>query len=72
MQADRRTAPGNGRTNQVIDLFHVLEKVKAALDAYHGDCTAESKAAFEECQIWLRDSKEGAERVIRGAPIPER
>ena len=56
---------GNGQKNEAIDLFHVLEKVKAALDAYHGDCTPESKAAFEECRIWLRESKDGAERVIR-------
>lgn len=56
---------GNGQTNEAIDLFHVLEKVKTALDAYHGDCTPESKAAFEECRIWLRESKAGAERVIR-------
>jgi hypothetical protein len=56
---------GNGQKNEAIDLFHVLEKVKTALDAYHGDCTPESKAAFEECRIWLRESKAGAERVIR-------
>jgi hypothetical protein len=56
---------GNGQKNEAIDLFHVLEKVKTALDAYHGDCTPESKAAFEECRIWLQESHDGAERVIR-------
>ena len=56
---------GQRETNEAIDLFHVLEKVKVALDAYHGDGTPESKAAFEECRIWLRETKDGAERVIR-------
>ena len=56
---------GNGEKNEAIDIFHVLEKVKTALDVYHGDCTPESKAAFEELRIWLRESPDGAERVIR-------
>lgn len=51
--------------NEVVDLFHVLERVKKALDAYHGEQTPESKAAFEECRIWLREKPDGAERVIR-------
>lgn len=51
--------------NEVVDLFHVLERVKKALDAYHGEQTAESKAAFEECRIWLREKKDGVERVLR-------
>ncbi len=59
-----RFAPGK-KKNEAIDLFHVLEKVKAGLDAYHGDCTPESKAAFEQCRIWMREEKDGAERVIR-------
>ncbi len=56
---------GQGRKNEAIDLFHVLEKVKTALDAYHGDCTPDSKAAFEQCRIWLREAADGAERVMR-------
>jgi len=56
---------GQREKNEAIDIFHVLEKVKAALDAYHGDGTPESKAAFEDCRIWLRETKDGAERVIR-------
>lgn len=56
---------GRGKKNEAIDIFHVLEKVKVALDAYHGDGTPEAKAAFEECRIWLREAKDGAERVIR-------
>ena len=48
-----------------VDLFHVLEHVKVALDAYHGESTPESKAAFEECRLWLRESSDGAKRVLR-------
>lgn len=50
---------------EAVDLFHVLERVKKALDAYHGEQTPESKAAFEECRIWLREKDDGAERLIR-------
>lgn len=50
---------------EAVDLFHVLERVKKALDAYHGDLTPESKAAFEECRIWLREKHDGVERVLR-------
>jgi hypothetical protein len=56
---------GRGKKNEAIDLFHVLERVKVGLDAFHGDCTPESKAAFEQCRIWLREKSDGAERVIR-------
>lgn len=52
-------------TNEAIDLFHVLEKVKGALNAFHGDQTPESKVAFEEFRILLRETEDGAERVIR-------
>lgn len=50
---------------KAVDLFHVLERVKRALDAYHGEATPESKAAFEECRVWLRESNGGAQRVLR-------
>lgn len=53
------------KEKEAVDLFHVLERVKIALDAYHGEQTPESKAVFEECRIWLREKKDGAERVIR-------
>lgn len=48
-----------------LDIFHALERIKKALDAYHGEQTPESKAAFEECRIWLREKEGGVERVIR-------
>ena len=47
------------------DIFHVLQHVKVALDAYHGEGSPESKSAFEETRIWLREASDGAERVIR-------
>ncbi|MFQ5382800.1 MAG: hypothetical protein ACE5EF_14440 [Dehalococcoidia bacterium] len=50
---------------KAVDLFHVLERVKRALDAYHEESTPESKAAFEECRVWLRESTDGAKRVLR-------
>lgn len=50
---------------KAVDLFHVLERVKRALDAYHGESTPESKAAFEECRVWLRESSDGVKRVLR-------
>jgi hypothetical protein len=51
--------------NEVIDLYHVLGRVKMALNAYHGDNTPETKIAFEQCRIWLREKDDGAKRVIR-------
>src|ERR1041385_6611874 len=60
-----RFVPPGKKKNEAIDLFHVLERVKMALNAYHGDHTPESKAAFEQCRIWLRGKSNGAERVIR-------
>ncbi len=49
----------------VLDLFHGLERVKKALDAYHGEGSSASKAAFEECRVWLREEEDGVERVLR-------
>jgi hypothetical protein len=57
--------PNKDKDKAAVDLYHVLERVKKALDAYHGDQTPESKAAFEECRIWFREKYDGAERVIR-------
>ncbi len=50
---------------KAVDLFHVLERVKRALDAYHGESTPESKANFEECRLWLREYADGPQRVLR-------
>lgn len=48
-----------------LDIFHALERIKRALDAYHGEQTPESKAAFEECRIWLRERPDGVRKVLR-------
>lgn len=50
---------------RALDIFHGLERVKKALDAYHGEGTSASKVAFEECRIWLREEEDGVERVLR-------
>ena len=49
----------------VVDLFHVLEHIKKACDAYYGEGSADSKAWFEQARVWLREFDDGAERVIR-------
>jgi hypothetical protein len=50
---------------RALDAFHGFERVKRALDAYHGEDTSDAKVAFEECRIWLREEKDGVERVLR-------
>lgn len=56
---------GREEAKEAVDAFHTFEHVKAALDAYHGQGSPEAKAAFETCRIWLRETEDGAERVIR-------
>lgn len=53
------------KVKRALDIFHALERIKKALDAYHGEGTSAAKAAFEECRIWLREEKDGTERVLR-------
>lgn len=55
----------NKEIKRVLDIFHALERVKKAMDAYHGEGSSASKAAFEECRIWLREEDDGVDRVIR-------
>jgi hypothetical protein len=50
---------------RALDAFHGFERVKRALDAYHGEDTSDAKVAFDECRIWLREEKDGVERVLR-------
>ena len=52
-------------SHEVVDLFHVLEHVKKACDAYYGEGNPEGKAFFEQARVWLREIDDGAERVIR-------
>ena len=56
---------GTGDSHEVVDIFHVLEHVKKASDAYYGEGNAEGKAFFEQARVWLREMPDGAERVIR-------
>jgi hypothetical protein len=51
---------------EAVDLFHVLERVKKALDAYYGEDSSDSRAEFARMRIWLREQDDGAERVLRG------
>jgi hypothetical protein len=48
-----------------VDIFHVLEHIKKACDAYHGEGAPESKAAFEQARVWLREFDDGVDRVVR-------
>ncbi len=50
---------------EVVDFFHVCERMKTGLDAYHGEQSADSKAHFEQWKVWLKEDRDGAERVIR-------
>ncbi len=50
---------------KAADLFHVLERVKKALDAFYGDGSSDARAMFETCRIWLREEDDGADRVLR-------
>ena len=54
------------KTIEIVDFFHVSERLKKALDAYHGENSAESKAAFEEFKVLLMEAEDGVARVVRG------
>jgi hypothetical protein len=56
---------GREDAKQALDLWHALERIKKALDAYHGEQTPESKGTFEEFRVWLREMEDGPERVLR-------
>jgi len=56
---------GAESSKKAADLFHVLERVKKALDAFHGEGTSEARAMFETCRLWLREEEDGADRVLR-------
>ena len=56
---------GANEVRRAADFFHVVERVKKALDAYHGEGTPESHAKFERCRVWLKEKADGADRVIR-------
>jgi hypothetical protein len=61
---DGLSLPGT-RDRSLVDFFHACEHLKRALDAAYGENSVESGAAFETYRWILKESDEGAERVIR-------
>lgn len=56
---------GVKEVRRAVDFFHVAERVKTALDAAHGEGTAESRAEYEKLRVVLKESENGAARVLR-------
>lgn len=56
---------GAADCRMAADLFHVLERVKKALDAYYGEGTVAGRAAFEQLRIYLREQEDGVDQVLR-------
>jgi hypothetical protein len=56
---------GREDAKHTLDMWHALERIKKALDAFHGEQTPDSKAHFEEFRVWLREMEDGPERVLR-------
>jgi len=52
--------------DSAVDIFHVLEHLKKAYDAFSGEGSPESKAAFENARVTLREFDDGVDRVLRG------
>lgn len=50
---------------RALDAFHVLERLKKALDAYDGEGSAKAKGAFEELRQRLLEEPDGVEAVLR-------
>lgn len=48
-----------------VDAFHVLEHLKKALDAYHGEGSTRSKATFEELRVRLLEEPNGPDVILR-------
>ncbi len=51
--------------HEVLDVFHVLERIKKALDTYHGEGSAKSKGSFEELRARLLENHNGVTQVLR-------
>lgn len=56
---------GVKEVRRAVDFFHVAERVKKALDAAHGEDTAESRAEYEKLRVVLKENENGAARVLR-------
>jgi hypothetical protein len=51
--------------HKVLDAFHALERIKKALDAYHGEGSAKASGAFSELRQRLCEEPDGVVRVLR-------
>ena len=61
---DSLSFPGMEVRN-LVDFFHASEHLKRALDAAHGEGSADSEAAFEKYRYILKRKDEGVQKVIR-------
>lgn len=50
---------------EILDFFHAAEHLKTALDAAYGECSLESRAAFEKHRLILKESPRGVDQVLR-------
>lgn len=63
--ADRLEAEIEIDIHRCVDVYHVLERLKLALDAYHGDGSAKARGAFEELRLRLTEEEDGVDAVLR-------
>jgi len=50
---------------EIVDFYHACEHLKTGCDAAWGESTQASQTYFERLKTWLKESENGAERVIR-------
>jgi hypothetical protein len=50
---------------EIVDFYHACDHLKNGCDAAWGESTAQSKAQFERLKTLLKETNDGAERVIR-------
>jgi hypothetical protein len=50
---------------EILDFYHAIEHLNAALASVHGDGTVEARKRFAALRFVLREEADGAEKVIR-------
>jgi hypothetical protein len=50
---------------EIVDYYHACDHLKKGCDAAWGESTQESKGYFDRLKTWLKETDDGAERVIR-------
>jgi hypothetical protein len=50
---------------EIVDYYHACDHLKRGCDAAWGESTQKSQDYFERLKTWLKESDNGAERVIR-------